>query len=249
MRFIGSFQTMTIHGRSYSKPSSVRGCSTSTSAGATIVLMTRIVAKSGRGGLGRRRLLEGEPAVDRVDAHGLALLELALEQPERERVLDLALDRALQWPCAVRRVPAGLGEVLLRRVGQLEGQAPLGEARPQPSELEVDDLADLLTGERLELDDLVDPVQELGPEGLAQRLVRAHVRGHDQDRVAEVDRAALPVGQAPVVEHLEQDVEDLGIRLLDLVEQDDRIRATADGLGQLSALLEADIARRRADEP
>src|SRR5215471_1379661 len=39
MRLIGSFQTMTTHGRSYSKSSWDSGCSTSTSAGATIVLI------------------------------------------------------------------------------------------------------------------------------------------------------------------------------------------------------------------
>ena len=139
--------------------------------------------------------------------------------------------------------------MLLRSVGQLEGQAPLGEPRAQPRELELDDLADLLAGQRLELDDLVDPVEELGPERLAHRRLVRHVRGHDQHRVPEVDGAALPVGQAPVVEHLEQDVEHLGMRLLDLVEQDDRVRAAPNGLGQLAALLEADVARRRADEP
>ena len=43
----------------------------------------------------------------------------------------------------------------------------------------------------------------------------------------EVDRAALGVGQPAVVEQLQQDVEHLGVRLLDLVEQDDRSRAGA----------------------
>ena len=38
----------------------------------------------------------------------------------------------------------------------------------------------------------------------------------------EVDRAALAVGQAPVVHHLQQHVEDVGVGLLDLVEQDAR---------------------------
>ena len=47
------------------------------------------------------------------------------------------------------------------------------------------------------------------------------VRGHDQHGVLEVDRAALAVGQAAVVHHLQQDVEDVGVGLLDLVEQDD----------------------------
>ena len=67
-------------------------------------------------------------------------------------------------------------------------------------------------------------------------------------RVAEVDRAALAVGQPPVVEDLQQHVEDLGVRLLDLVEQDDRVRPAAHRLGELAALLVADVAGRRADQ-
>ncbi len=102
--------------------------------------------------------------------------------------------------------------------------------------------------ERLEDDDLVDPVQELGPEVLAHLLGRADVRGHDQDGVAEVDRAALAVGQPAVVEHLQQDVEDLAVRLLDLVEQDDRVRPPAHCLGELAALVVADVAGRRPDQ-
>ena len=77
----------------------------------------------------------------------------------------------------------------------------------------------------------------------------ADVRGHDHDRVAEVDLAALGVGQLPVLEDLEQDVEDVRVGLLDLVEQDDRVRLAAHGLGELAALVVADVARRRADEP
>lgn len=63
----------------------------------------------GRGRLGGRSFVEAELAVLRVHANGVALGELALEQPQRERVLEQALDRALQRPGAVGRVPAGLG--------------------------------------------------------------------------------------------------------------------------------------------
>ena len=66
--------------------------------------------------------------------------------------------------------------------------------------------------------------------------------------VAEVDPAALGVGQVPVLQDLEQDVEDLRVGLLDLVEQHDRVALAADRLGQLAALVEADVARRRADQ-
>ena len=48
--------------------------------------------------------------------------------------------------------------------------------------------------------------------------VGAEVRGHDHHGVLEVNRASLCVGEAPVVENLQQDVEDVCVRLLDLVE-------------------------------
>ena len=71
--------------------------------------------------------LEKTPfAVLRVDVDGVALAELALQQPQRERVLDQPLDRALERAGAVGRVPACLGEDFLRRIRQLEPQAALG---------------------------------------------------------------------------------------------------------------------------
>ena len=39
-----------------------------------------------------------------------------------------------------------------------------------------------------------------------------------------------------------------GMRLLDLVEQQHAMRVLIDGIGQQAALVEADIARRRADQ-
>jgi hypothetical protein len=97
-------------------------------------------------------------------------------------------------------------------------------------DLEVDDVRELVLRERVEDDDLVESVEELGLEGLAhgghdglalglgvQRRVdeelRAKVGGHHEDDVAEVDRATLPVGEPPVVEHLKQDVEGLRVGL------------------------------------
>ena len=45
---------------------------------------------------------------------------------------------------------------------------------------------------------------------------------------------------------LQEDVEDVGVRLLDLVQQDDREGAAAHGLRELAALVVAQVARRRA---
>ena len=86
------------------------------------------------------------------------------------------------------------------------------------------------------------------PSGWLTRNSRTEIRGHDDQRVAEVDRAALTVGQAAVVEHLQQHVEDIGMRLFDFVEQHDLIRPPPHRFGERAALVIADIARRRADQ-
>ena len=49
-------------------------------------------------------------------------------------------------------------------------------------------------------------------------LVRAEVGRHHDDRVLEVHRAALAVGEPAVVEDLEQHIEDIAVGLLDLVQ-------------------------------
>ena len=77
----------------------------------------------------------------------------------------------------------------------------------------------------------------------------ADVAGHDDDGVLEVDGAALVVGQAAVVQDLQQHVEHVGVRLLDLVEEHDAVRPAAHRLGELAALLVAHVAGRRADQP
>src|SRR5690606_35332219 len=83
------------------------------------------------------------------------------------------------------------------------------------------------------------------PEALALHdLLRADVRGHDDDRVAEVHSPPLGIGQAAVLKDLQEHVECLGVRLLDLVEQDHRVALAADRLGQLATLLVSDVARR-----
>src|SRR5262249_45463338 len=77
----------------------------------------------------------------------------------------------------------------------------------------------------------------------------AEVGREDQDRIAEVHRATLAIGQPAVVEHLQQHVEHVLMRLLDLVEKDHRARATAYRLRYLATLLIADVPGWRADEP
>ena len=118
---------------------------------------------------------------------------------------------------------------------------------------------------------VVDPVQKLRAELAAKHLehlrlhalvalrvstaavaendVGADVRSHHDDRVLEIDRSALAIGQTAIVEDLEQRVEDVGVCLLDLVEEDHRIGLPANCLGELPPFIVADVSRRSAHEP
>src|SRR5215210_293568 len=212
-----------------------------------------------------------------VDLDGRAGRHGLREHLVRERVLDVALDGPAERACAHGRVPALLDEEVRGLLGEVHRQLPLGERLADPLEQQLDDGGDLLLRELVEDDDLVDPVQELGPEHLLQLahdpglhvlvgdaglvadgepdagvlgdLRRAHVRGHDHDRVAEVHRAPLGAREASVLEDLEQDVEHVRVRLLDLVEQEHAVRLAPHGLGELAALVVSDVAGRGADQP
>ena len=78
---------------------------------------------------------------------------------------------------------------------------------------------------------------------------RAHIGGHNDDGVLKVGDPPSVVGQAAVVEHLQQDVEGVGVGLFDLVEQYDGVGALPHGLGQLAALVVPYVARRGPHEP
>ena len=66
--------------------------------------------------------------------------------------------------------------------------------------------------------------------------------------MAEVGLAAVVVGERAVVHDLQQQVEHIRMRLLDLVEQQHAVRMLGDGFGEQAALVEADVSRRRADQ-
>ena len=111
-------------------------------------------------------------------------------------------------------------------------------------------------------------VDELGAEGFLHlcehRLTTTHIacetdvglrgilssgiRGHDEDDVAEVSLLTLVVGKSGIVHHLEQDVVDVAVCLLYLVEQKHAVGRFADSVGELSTVLVAHIACRRANE-
>jgi hypothetical protein len=139
-----------------------------------------------------------------------------------QRVLQFLLDHALQRPRAIGRIVALVGQPVDRVLGS-RSSAILRSSSSFSSRFSwISTIGPCPAAQPVEQDDLVDAVEELRPEVrphhahhlvahrvdiLAFRQVDqifgAEVRGHDDQRVAEVDRAALPVGQAAVVEHLQ----------------------------------------------
>ena len=88
-----------------------------------------------------------------------------------------------------------------------------------------------------------------GKTAVGRQVAAAQIRGHDDQRVREVDDVAVVVRQPTVLEDLKQQIVDVGVGLLDLVEEDDGERLAPHLLGQLAALLISDVAGRRAHEP
>ena len=88
---------------------------------------------------------------------------------------------------------------------------------------------------------------------LLQSGTRNEVGGQvarQEDRgVLEDDLPAFAVGEASLVEHLIEQVQDLGIGLLDLVQQDHRVWPLPDRFGQNAAFAVAHVTRGRPDQP
>ncbi len=203
------------------------------------------------------------------DLHRAAVLELAEQQLVGERLLDVLLDDARQRPGAELLVVALLGEPL--RVASSDSSIVTPRSASCASSWKMNFSTTLVitsggrpangmtasrrlrnSGVNMRLMASVSSPSRfdaLKPIGGVAMIGRARVRRHDQDDVAEVDLLAVVVGQLAVVHHLQQDVEQVRMRLLDLVEQQHAVRMLVDAVGQQAALVEADVARtaRRSD--
>ena len=200
--------------------------------------------------------------------HARTGLELTREHALGERAFDGTLNDLAQRPrahFAVERAPRQ-SHKRLRREG--ERHFALGEnGLRELVEHEVRDFGHGLFAERVKDDFFVNAIPQLGREhalGVAEReriavdfsrrieanLRRAHelpgagVGSENDDCVDKAHGAAFAVGQATVVENLQQDVLHIGVRFFEFVEQDDLERALAHRFGQLTALAKANVTRR-----
>src|SRR5262249_3288798 len=227
------------------------------------------------GGVHGPSLTEHEVAPVDIHLDASALRDLATHDGFRQRVLDVFLDRTPELTGAVGRAVAVFHQRLLSGLGEHQRDTLLGQLLVDPADHEPNDFFDVRGRERMEDHGLVDPVQELRAEGALELFdhpvlhllvgglvrfleetrghpladqARTQVGRHDQDGVLEVHHVPEGVTQPSVVEHLEQHVEHVRMRLLDLVEEHDRVRAPPHLLGEEAALFVADVAGRRAEQ-
>ena len=186
-----------------------------------------------------------------------------------QRIFNLLFDQAAQIAGAVLDRVGLLGEQAEQAVVPRQADILVGQRGAQLTEHDLSDMAEVVLGQLVERDNLVNAVEKLrthdffkslhhavlahlrhGAAEACRRVIglRTGVRGHNDDRVLEADNAALRVGQTAVIQNLQQRIEYIRMRLLDLVEQNDRVRTAADLLGQLTGFIVADVSRRGTDQ-
>ena len=151
----------------------------------------------------------------------------------------------------------------------MEPDLAVFKALAQTGQLQIHDAVDLVAPERQKDHGFVHAVQELGPEmrpqffhysfaralfqgaigiNAVQKVHGADVGRHDDNAVAKIHGAPLAVGQAAIVQQLQQRVKDIGVGFFYFVKKNDGIGLAPHGLGKLAALVVAHIAGRRADK-
>ena len=75
------------------------------------------------------------------------------------------------------------------------------------------------------------------------------IRGHNQNHIAKINRAAIMVCESAVIHHLQQHIIHIGMGFFDLIQQQNAMWVLVNPVCQLPALIKSNIARRRADQP
>ena len=173
-------------------------------------------------------------------------------------------NETFQGTCTKGRIEASLGQEGHCLVGSGQRQLQLlVQALAQLVQYQLNDILNLLLLQGLEGDDIIHTVQEFRTEEVHQHLLNlfavhltlvlhdfaaAQVTGHDNQRILKVHAAALAIGQAAIVQNLQQHIEDVRMGLFDFVQQDDAVGVTAYSLSQLTALVIAHIAWRGTNQ-
>lgn len=180
----------------------------------------------------------------------MLMSHLSAKNGTRKVIEQKALESTLHGTSAIVGIIAFGSDEAHGIVGDMEGDALFFKTVGDAPNLQPDNLLNLTAFQGGEHEDIVNAVDKLRPQsgdggtgrrdaGLGEGSHQAfasgfaavahslgiftgeEVGGHDDNRVLEIDRATLIVGQAAVVKHLQEDVEHIGVRLFDFVEEHD----------------------------
>src|SRR5438067_8877066 len=96
--------------------------------------------------------------VTRVDLDGLSFANFAFEDVDRERIENFFLDRAPERARAVNRIVTFAGKQRFRRIGKIERDLLLFESFGQTTELNLDNLFQVILGQPIENDNLIHSI-------------------------------------------------------------------------------------------
>src|SRR5574344_1689109 len=194
---------------------------------------------------------------------GLATIYLLGNEFLRQIVEQITLNSSLHRTGTKLRIESGLCEEADCGIGEFEVDTIALEHLLYTTDLQGDNLTNLRFGERQEHNGLVYTVEELGTDGFLQHLhdvllgfidyrvvvaaihllhltlnvLTTQIGGHDDNGILEVDYPTLIIGEPAIVEHLQQDVEYIGMCLLYLIEEHYGIWFTTYGFGELSTFV------------
>src|SRR5699024_35674 len=187
--------------------------------------------------------------------HRIAVADLASEQLASELVTNGLLNQATQRTSTIIWVVAALGEPVLGREINIEFQTALLQTRRQALQLDIDDALKQFRRQWFKDNHVLKTINKLRLECLLHSChdlltvaTGAEIRGQNDNRIAEIDGAALAIGPAAIGTPLQQDTEDIRVGFLNFIEKHQRVRTTTHCLGELTASLVADISRRRTDK-
>src|SRR6516162_5075012 len=83
---------------------------------------------------------------------------------------------------------------------------------------------------------------------LAFDQLGAHVRGHDDNRVPEIDLLAEAIGDFALFQNLEEQMHHIRVSLFDLIEEHYRVGVTSNRFGKLTAFFVSHVTGRRTDQ-
>ncbi len=164
-------------------------------------------------------------------------------------------------------VISALGDPVIGGITEGNGDIAVGKLGFKLQDKFLDHPAHNLFTQRGKSDDRIETVAEFGAEqpvdglfiiplasGAAKsdrrfgHLGGARIGGHDQNDISEINRFAVMVRELAVIHDLKQDIEQIRMRLFDLVKQQHAVRMLVHPVGEQAALIKADIARRRANQ-